>query len=542
MTLGDAFGIDIGTRTTVIFRWDSKQREATPVKLGGDAIVPSSFIRLHDETLLGSKAEEYVEEEPSRSQDLAKGFKIRFWVRDGLSTAEIDRARFDLSTFLVLLWERLHAEFSDTAESAKFCFTYPAQRGEHQDEFEQLVLSSGFPKGNIQFLDEPMAAALGFYAESEHAALAGDEDGKSWVVRALNAVFSGRANKRSKKKEQAGTVGCIVDIGAGTTDISIVEVQQEALNVLANRSIDVAGNHCTERLAALATGCSPKPAKDPLAAWIAFARAEPSQADNYKENYFSNHYRKKANRPHPQLLTVARYGVQLSSENFGDLETATTESWEHVERAVGQAIHDAGVKAVDGHLLVGGGARHSALVSLARKSWGANVVLAKSPQFLVAVGAMRHCGGADASRRKKLLVTQAVKDRVAVLFPTACAQAPVVLFEPGDQIDMGKSEIQLKRRINLKSNVVFAEGECFLRQYQAGGSLPLSSKRIGEIDINWDLFGESDDHAGEVLATLKPDSGLLGVAVTLKNVGLHSTVVGRATIRLGVRGGFEHVE
>src|SRR5208283_4189541 len=160
------FAIDVGTRNSTIYTYDTRNGRPCAVKVGADEIFPSSYLELsRDKYLWGQEAEDQIQKEPGHAAQLVKGFKIEYWVPD----ANWKRAAHRLEEFLKLLRRHILEHYED-AENAHYCFTYPAQRTDAQEHFQGVVRKAGFPPERLHFLDECSAAVFGLSWEAPKTA------------------------------------------------------------------------------------------------------------------------------------------------------------------------------------------------------------------------------------------------------------------------------------------------------------------------------------------------------------------------------------
>ena len=535
--VGPFFGIDIGTRTTAIYCQESGG-SSYPVKIYGDEIIPSTILKFPDGSLrFCGDAERAVRDEPQLLPHLIKGFKLGYWVRQGAH--EVYRAKEHLSLFISFLWQHLEAAYGrERLGLAWFCFTMPAQRTEYQQEFAALVTEASFPRDRILFLDECSAATLGLAWDGRR-----DIPGKSSDLwQCVQEVLGRQPGKLTTR--QSNDTGLIIDIGAGTTDVAVVALEKDQPVVRATRSTNRAGLDCTAGLALLVQplGAARRNQTDPVAAWERFVREDPIQADRYKENTFSDHYREEDNRSYPQRQAIGRQDIQLVADDFDAFRQTVAETWGAIRKTADEVWSDANLSGWQPGwvLLVGGGALHSGLVAEIEDYYPRLVHNVKDSRFVTACGAMLHAAQrADArgdraiSLRRGRLV-RVIKDFVRICFPEDTQATPVILFQPGDRVELGSELIEKKRTIQLKSNIFSKEGPAML---EAAGV----TVQLGIIDIAWKLLRERNDHPATVHATLDPGNLELTVLLLTNNVGLHEKLYGQVRLSLEEPGGFNHV-
>lgn len=534
----NCFGIDIGTRSTVIYRYNPKLKTSAPFKIAGNAVIPTSYLLLDDGNYItGQDAEDLVRREPKIASRLYKGFKIDYWVPEDHKGQE-KKARDELLGFVKLIWKFLVVEFKGELSKAAFCFTYPAQRNDRLADFEKLVREAGFPDDRIHFLDEPSAASCGFAWSS----VATEEGPSSRGAPFWKRILSPLAAFGEDRKSSFDGTGLIIDIGAGTTDVAVVELGESKLKIAATRSTNCAGNDCTLGLATLAKHFGKNASEAPAEAWCNYVSEHPSQADLYKEQDFSDFYRDPDNEDMNTNRRIARYGIELESDSLDAFAKSSASCWEAIRDSVRRVLNDAGrsEKRIGWVLLVGGGARHSALQMALEQEYGQVVKVADDPQTLVAQGAMFYAGqksGAIVHESKGVKLTSIVhevEERVAIKFPDDTEAGSVVLLKRGQEIDLKEDNIDIVKSVTLQSNVVSSEGPAYLVVGE-------DCTPLGVVDIEWKLFGESNNHVAKIHAILDPGSRELKVKLSLQNVKLIEQVKGSAEVCLKTKGGFDHV-
>jgi hypothetical protein len=526
MTKKLCFGIDVGTRTTAIQCYDPSTRSPHSLRVHGDDVFPSSYVKQGNNLLLGGQAEEWVSKEPGRTQQLIKGFKIEFWTKDAKDNG--GAARTQLKDFLSAIWIYLQTSYSmDELRGASFCFTYPAQRDELLMQYREMIEGAGFPGGpQLRFLDECSAAAMGL----------------TWEVSQQTG-----SRKRSLLDVLGRQEGLVVDVGAGTTDVAVVRLDNERLLVLATRSTNRAGNDCTRGLAILAQNSKSAPPTNlvratPSERFLAFVNAEPSQADKYKETKFSDHFKDEDAQDSPATINVSRYGVSLCAKGLDDLVRTVEDTWKHMQITLNQAWRDARLegKSIGWVVLVGGGAQHVGLKVLFERNYPEKVKSVSDSRTVTATGAMCHITQLVHKNDAKAVgldvgtVENLLSDSVYVDLPSDTEGGNIELFSKGNPIDVSKNVIEVRKTVRLKSNWIFSEGVACLRFGD-------TTQVLGNIDIDYSLFGESNDHTATITAKLEPDSRKLEVELLTQNVKLHNKVCGHVIVQLVVRGGFDRV-
>lgn len=538
---GHCYGIDIGTRTTVISCYDYRQQTSYEVKVDGDYIIPSSLLDLgRGNYLFGPRAEKAVIDEPGQSSKLLKNFKIDFWVRDPNDPKRTLLAKARLREFLSQIWQYLLKDVGQELDTASFCFTFPAQREQLQREFTELVIEAGFPSNRLRFMDECSAATFGLSWE----AAPGDEPAlkrQTLWQRLLRPRGSG-ATPTSPLKTEAIGAGLLIDIGAGTTDVAVVEPGKDIIRVIATRSTNVAGNACTRALATLAQASNTTSRISPAKAWMDFVEAEPSIADRYKEEKLSDEYRDSANRADATEVPVKRRGIKLHANDFSAFRATVEPAWMSIRDCADRAWIDASQDRPHPSwvFLVGGGARHTGLVDLIENTYPGIVRTAKNSRVLTARGAAYYLkqslSGTPVLEKgaRRGTISNVLKDCVGVKFPKDTGAGFVVLFEAGEEVEQTGKPIELKKTVRLKSNVFGTEGAAYL----VVGDFRI---KLGVIDIDWSVFGESDNHHAIIHVMLDPGSRNLYVSLNMENVKLHKRVHGQVEVVLAARGGFDHV-
>lgn len=497
-----SFGIDVGTRTTVISYWYAKQAILAELKHAGAACIDSCFLE-EDLSLFGAALAKKMAEEPDSTvaKSAVTSFKVRFWEREDKPKKE---SRDHLGTWLAIIKALICAEIGEPAfeERSCFCFTYPAQRSEHEQRYRQLIVDAGFPDDDerLSFMDEPTAAAFAL-TSTDHATI----DGRS-----------------SAGLEKLGKLGLFVDIGAGTTDLTLAEVGKTALRVLASSSIAEAGNEATACLAALANDKE------------AFKKLLASNTTRFErtKHKISDYYRNPDDQDSP--TTAKLLGITFGAGSLADFAESVRPMW---KRARKLDIGEHSLSDVDFVVGVGGGMLHTGYASLLRQEFGDRFHLAMEPQLMVARGAAIH-----ARKRSKpsdeigarLTIERLVAEDITVEFPADTEQETITILSGGDVIDVDEGKTKGSKKFTLKSNVFEAEGHINLRV----GS---KKTRLGDVDIKWSLFGESNDHGGKVKWVLDPADGSLEIEVRLDEVDLNGegkSVLGRETVELKQRGEF----
>lgn len=461
------FGIDVGTRTTVVSYWNLRQRKRAELKLGTDERIPSYYRRGDTEI------PQAQDELPALPADAVTDFKIRFWKTDQPGPENEQ----DLQGWLARLYGTLHREFGADMDRAGFCFTYPAQRNGLEPVYRRLIEQSGFGRERLLFLDEPTAAV---YTQVSDAAEGG-------------APLHGK--------------GLIIDIGAGTTDYTLVDVgAQTGMTVLDASSISAAGNYFTRRLEGLFKE------RQAQAAFRALVQAEPLRADRAKETV-SEYYADSENRDLPFQFQIAGVG-RLHSANLKAFAETARDDWALVSEAITSRLKARGLTDGDLRFVIpcGGGALHSGLMMHLQARFGDRLKQVLKPQLLVARGAALFArdrlGGGNAPA---IPVSTVLEHDVAVVFPEDTGQERVCLLRKGQTIPLqrllgGGSIVTLQSNIFLPEGVVSVEvGE--LR------------KELGLLDIPWSQSQtEFDNHPGTVAWEFRPETGELSVAVKLDNL------------------------
>ena len=513
------FGIDVGTSTTVIQQWDDAQKEAVPFKIGGDWLIPSLFIEADGEFMLGKRAAEYVSREPQKSDMLAAGFKLDFWVRTGKSADEVSLSRVRLKKFLSEIGSTLFNEFRDSFNRATFCFSYPSDQDEHLGDFAKIVAEAGFPSRSTKFVGEATAAALGF-CNLKRA------KGES-MQKNIDQLFC----NNSKSGDACGNANnklCFVDIGAGTTDVVLVECVDNKVTLLRSGSVATAGQACTRALRTLSVSRGQNPADDPEEAWIRYASESPLLADSIKEKDFSDHYRPQGEREIYHDVTLARQGIILACNNFNSFMEAMASPWNEISSAINKTILEEDVAGVNRFLFLGGGALNLAIREHSKQEFPLATHFPDNPQIIVASGAMIHCLS-EKEWKEVVKLRLPIRENVKLRFPNACSQKDVTLFRSGADVDLSCREVEKRHRVVLKSNVYRAEGKCELT---VGRNEKLATTETDDVDICWKRFGERNNHPGVVISRLNTLTGQLSVQLKLDNVSLHKEVVGKVELDL----------
>lgn len=469
------FGIDVGTRTTVISYWNVTQNGIATFKLHGEELIPSGYL-----------PEEL--EVPGGLDVLAKpgvitNFKIDFWKSDN-PRAEHQKRLLEWLTRLYLLLEK---QDGLPIDQAAFCFTYPAQRNRLEPLYRELVIRAGFPGDRLVFLDEPTAAVYGHMVE--------DKDKKSPIGK-----------------------GLILDVGAGTTDYTIVDMRggEAGMVVLDTSSISVAGNACTRKLRLLLPEGGLRDQFDH------FVKDKSLRADRYKEE-ISDYY----NDGNDDALSwnVKELGIKLRSESRAQFDESVREEWESISREISSRLKAARLSDEDLKFVIpcGGGALHSGLRSYLNKRFGSKVVPTPHPQLIVSRGAAYFGRSRFVPENLRLGTTNGhallpvshVLDRdVYIHFPAVTRQENIFLLRKGQVVPL-KQPLSGAVPVTLDSNILFPEGPVHIYV----GEL---SKKVVDLDIEWsESEKEVGNHPGTLDWEFKPEVGQLSVTLKLDNVKLN---------------------
>lgn len=470
-----AFGIDVGTRTTVIEYFDASLKSIQPFAIeGGKATIPSFYSFGEDGTFSYGEALIDRVSDTHNSTTVIKDFKIDFWNTDNPTRESLNR----LQGWIAGLYGLLRRSRGDDIDNSSFCFTFPAQRNALEPVFRKMIQESGFASDRLVFLDEPTAAAYSMFGV-------------------------GRDNERQALIGK----GMVLDVGAGTTDYTLLENRggRVGITIIDSSSTNLAGNAFTRAMRGLVQPESEDAFSKVLetAPWI---------LDKMKEQA-SDYYREPDN--HDEQFAVKKGDIRVASNNFHSFLETVQKVWHDLMSDLNERLLAAKVQKEDLRflLLCGGGALHSALVEHARREFGDIVVVPKNPQTIVAEGACKFARFRFTHDEEQFApISSSVSQEVSIEFPIATKQGSVIVLKKGQQIPL-KEKIMSSEPIRLKSNLIFSEGEITLHV----GTL---KKSLGKIDISWSTSDEGREHDGIVEWEYLPHTAFLNLVVKLSKTKL----------------------
>jgi hypothetical protein len=371
--------------------------------------------------------------------------------------------------------EELLLAYPDRFNDSSFCLSFPAQRHTLVSKYRDLVRAAGFPSERLDFVEEPIAAALNYTGEP--------------------------------RAEPSG-LGLILDVGAGTTDISIIDILDKTkIYVLDSSSIAIAGNYLTTLMRDFLADSSHRIMFEKLLA------ENQKDADSAKEQ-FSTYYSEEGNRA--EQFSIALNGMKFKG-NFDAFYNSAKKAWKDIDSLIQQrlrenSILDEKIKFVYG---VGGGILHAGLWKFVSDRYGPRAIRDTSPRHAVSRGAawfgtsLKYANEGYSERNKAIEIIYKVGKDVKIVFPEATKQKPVFIFTSETRVVMGQL-LSGSIPISLDSKIFFAEGEAVVTV--GDQAFPL-----GEIDIKWSESEEVSNHGGEVKWSFMPDNGDLTISVFLRN-------------------------
>lgn len=488
------FGIDIGTRTTIISIDNVNQADigVSAYTYEGDARIPSLYKLNGNVPIFGEKLTSYIER---GDNSIIQNFKIEFWKSNQSSR----KSEQELQDWLHIICGIIKNESYDFKKCA-FCFTYPAQRNILENKYLQLISNAGFPKENVLFLDEPTAATYACINKYDFF---------------KNNEFEGK--------------GIIVDIGAGTTDYTIVERRGVDVGpvIIDTSSTNVAGNNFSSSMINLLRKDVEK---------STFKKRFSSNQitiDKIKEQ-FSNYYWNKDNEDLQFNTKKPEIGIFLSRD-FTHFCDSIEEKWKEVDKEIDNRLKNAGITkdSLKFVICTGGGALHSGLVEFFKKKYESKFITVHNPQLIVSIGAAIYGKNRLIKNpiEKTLAISHTIASDVYLKFPEDTYQSDIYIFRESDTVSLSSDSVD-EKDISLESNFFFAEGALYLHHGEY-------KTQIGWIDIDWEMFGESNDHPGKVEWEYDPNSKILNITVKLSNVNINSggySIIGEAEIYVKTTG------
>ncbi|MBI9064592.1 MAG: Hsp70 family protein [Marinilabiliaceae bacterium] len=475
------FGIDVGTSTTAASYYNTNQKILASQSLHGQTIFPS---------IVKDNGKEVI------------NFKIHFWHTDNPSKETISY----MANWLLWLRDGLKDVYKDGFNEHIYCFTYPAQRQAILSKYQNIIKDVGFPisKNSVRALvvEEPIAAALSYLKESQ--------------------------NKPG--------LGIVLDIGAGTTDISIIEIQGEnQIHIHDASSMDIAGNVCTQKMKDLIVD------KGLHNDFEKLIKTNQRAIDGIKE-MFSDYYSEEENRE--EAFSFKSNGIKFKS-TFDQFTESMVPIWGDINKLISERLKIKGIDVSDLDFIygVGGGVMHNGLWNLVEKTYGEKAFRSNEARYAVARGAALHAAAATSSYREskgskeeqKIEVSYQIGKDVKVAFPDDTEQHPVTIFNKESLFKLGQ-RVDGSFPICLQSNILFPEGDAII---EIEGFEPIT---IGEIDINWYGGDENDNHGGDIKWSFFPDEGRLTVSAKLDRTKINTegyTIIGEVTISVTPSGSYK---
>jgi molecular chaperone DnaK len=348
-----ALGIDLGTTFSVVAHLDSHGRPTSVPNAAGDVLTPSVVLFDDDGPVVGKEAVQAAALEPERVADVVKrdmGAKAYHKKINGQ-----DMPPEVISSFVL---RSLKADAERKLGTVKQAvITVPAYFDEPR---RRATVDAGKLAGLdvLDIINEPTAAAIAYGHQLGYL----DRSGKAVVDRPLRVL--------------------VYDLGGGTFDVTIMEIQGRSFRALAtDGDVYLGGKDWDEKLVELAAGRfrdehGDDPRGDPHSLqelWAAAESAKRTLSERSKATMVVNHLGK-------------RMKVEVTREQF---EEATAELLGRTRTTAEIVVRQAGLvwPAIDRVLLTGGSTRMPAVGRMLAELAGKPPERSVSPDEAVAHGA-----------------------------------------------------------------------------------------------------------------------------------------------------------
>ncbi|HPN30754.1 MAG TPA: hypothetical protein PKY81_07340 [bacterium] len=483
------FGIDIGTRTTIIYYFDTAKNTDGFLKIDGDDVISSAYTK---KGIIGKKIREIEENEPSLKKTIIRDFKMDFWGRNSPFLSD----KQNLKDFIEIILQRIQEEFPDDYEDSIFCFTYPSQRDDLINCFKDLIIETGKLKyEQIHTLDEASAATFGYFNFQKKD----------------NSKFDFEDLKSNDKL-------MIIDIGAGTTDFCLLNYDKKnGFSILNSSSLPIAGNAFTKALSFFVEN-------ENTENFLAYFEQNPFKADEIKEKNFSNgyiEYKIKETWEEQKFKVIPQY-CKLHCKGFEHFIESIKTEWKKIKGTYLKILKDSNINETEIKKIipVGGGCLHTGLFYLMEDYFNSD------NEKVTFQGKIEHCnkyvaiGAANYILKKDIKIYKIIPYDVTIEFPGDTYQPPVKLFHKGDVFLLNDKKIEfIPKQIWLKSNDFLAEGDIIIKVNN-------NEMFRKEIDIDWEFGGENDNHPGKIDYYIDIEQQKLNIKIELNNRPLFTNANG----------------
>lgn len=351
-----AIGIDLGTTYSVIARLDERDRPETLRNMEGDLITPSAVLFDGEDVIVGKEALKALGTEADKVADCPKRDIGRRFYHKPVNGQQLSPEVIE-AYILKKLKDDAARQIGPFRQAV---ITVPAYFDEAR---RQATQQAGYIAGLdvLDVLNEPTAAALAAGIEQGFLSPEGRSQHRQTVI--------------------------VYDLGGGTFDVTVMEIEGRDFRVLAtDGDVQLGGRDWDQRLIDLAAEAFVRahgedPRGDPNLAGVLWRECE-----ELKRSLSS---RKKVR------LACELHGRPLSLEVTRDqFEELTRDLLERTEFTTRQALRAARLEwaAIDRILLVGGSTRMPMVAAMLERISGQAPHFAASPDEAVAHGAALHAG------------------------------------------------------------------------------------------------------------------------------------------------------
>jgi molecular chaperone DnaK (HSP70) len=376
-------GIDFGAANTVVARWDENSGRGEPVPMAGfdlsreaaegvsQRVIPSLIAYSHggDQRWVGAQVANRPEllTDPgvtvfksSKSTVTGRAVDIARKVGDRRITGKDAATQFlgDVTALAVL---------AVGADDLEIVATAPVETFDAYRDWLAGEVGAGLRAARLRVVDEATAAAVGYQA-----------------------------------RMSPGDVFCVFDFGAGTLDVSVVQVTDPGVDhagagvrTIAKSGLDLGGNHIDALLADWAAAQAGVPHSDA----VAWNRVFPLLLASAEAAKVALTSRDRAVIEARDPVTGARYRARISRREFEQL-LRDHEVLSRAGRGLRRALDDAAARGhpggeIAGVFLVGGSSLIPAVQDMLRMQFDPAIVHLDRPLEAVAAGAAGIAGGQE---------------------------------------------------------------------------------------------------------------------------------------------------